>query len=489
MTASETRLLFSWDDVNVLPDLQRLDFVLSCLPDEAVIAALEARRGRGRNDYPVAALWRALVAGVVFRHPSVAALVRELQRNPALLDRCGFNPLPTQGRAKRWVDEGGVARMVHEPLRHRIPGAWTFSRLLVNLVKLEEKQGLVSGMVDQLRQSLMDALPDYGTHPGADGKAIQSHSTGQADRRSGKTSDPEANWGKHKTRGVDGQGRAWEKVKTWFGYGLHLIADTQYELPVSFRMTPASVSEQPVLGERIKDLFTDAPTLAQRCRDFSADRGYDQAGLKQTLWEKHAIRPLIDTRLLWREEKQAPDYDPSQPILRLLDPDRADNLLHSERGEVHCCCPHSGVIRPMAFQGFEADRNTLKYRCPAAAYDLDCTGRKTCLARSGSKAGDYGRIVRVNLDTANRRIFTPTPWGSPSWKRGYDRRSALERINARLDRVYGFEVHFIRGLAKRQTRVGLALAVMMALALASIRIGHEQRMRSLVEPVPLADTG
>ena len=55
--------------------------------------------------------------------------------------------------------------------------------------------------------------------------------------------------------------------------------------------------------------------------------------------------------------------------------------------------------------------------------------------------------------------------------------------------VYGFEVHFIRGLAKMQTRVGLALAVMMALALASIRIGHEQRMRSLVEPVPLADTG
>ena len=55
--------------------------------------------------------------------------------------------------------------------------------------------------------------------------------------------------------------------------------------------------------------------------------------------------------------------------------------------------------------------------------------------------------------------------------------------------MYGFEVHFIRGLAKMQTRVGLALAVMMALALASIRIGHEQRMRSLVEPVPLADTG
>ena len=130
-------------------------------------------------------------------------------------------------------------------------------------------------------------------------------------------------------------------MKRWFGYGLHLIADTQYELPVSFRITPASVSEQPVLGEMVKDLFDEAPEIATRCHDFSADRGDDQAGLKQTLWDKHAIRSRIDTRLLWREEKQAPDDDPSQPILRLLDPGRADNILHSERGEVHGCCPHS----------------------------------------------------------------------------------------------------------------------------------------------------
>lgn len=84
------------------------------------------------------------------------------------------------------------------------------------------------------------------------------------------------------------------------------------------------------------------------------------------------MRTLIDPRLLWREEKQEPGYDPSQPILRLLDPDRAGNILYSESGEVQCCCPRSGTTRPMAFQAFESDRNTLKYRCPAAAWDLDC---------------------------------------------------------------------------------------------------------------------
>ena len=63
----------------------------------------------------------------------------------------------------------------------------------------------------------------------------------------------------------------------------------------------------------------------------------------------------------------------------------------------------------MAFQGFEADRETLKYRCPALAYDLECAGRGACLRDAGSKAGTYGWVVRIALAGANRRTFTPTP--------------------------------------------------------------------------------
>ncbi len=36
-----------------LPDLDRLRLVLDTLPDEEIVAALEAGRGRRRNDYPV----------------------------------------------------------------------------------------------------------------------------------------------------------------------------------------------------------------------------------------------------------------------------------------------------------------------------------------------------------------------------------------------------------------------------------------------------
>ena len=143
----------------------------------------------------------------------------------------------------------------------------------------------------------------------------------------------------------------------------------------------------------------------------------------------------------------------------------------------------------MAFQGLEAGRGTLKYRCPAAAYDLDCKGRAACYKQADCQAGEYGRVVRIDPNKVGRRIFTPTPHGGPSWRRGYKRRAALERINGRLHNSFGFERHYIRGRAAMTARVGLALAIMMALALGHVLEGRPGQMRSLVGPVPFLDTG
>ena len=101
-------------------------------------------------------------------------------------------------------------------------------------------------------------------------------------------------------------GAIWKKVKSWFGYGLHLIADTRYEIPVAFEVTRASGSEVKVLPGMLKDLFGKAPEMAERCAEFSADRGLDNAALKKRLWDEWTIRPLIDTRLMWRAEKEEP---------------------------------------------------------------------------------------------------------------------------------------------------------------------------------------
>lgn len=90
--------------------------------------------------------------------------------------------------------------------------------------------------------------------------------------------------------------RRGRRLSAGIGYGLHLIADTQYEIPVAFALTPASVSEQPTLRAMIRATFSEPPELAQRCKDFSADRGLDSAETKALLWDDYGVRPLLDTR-------------------------------------------------------------------------------------------------------------------------------------------------------------------------------------------------
>jgi hypothetical protein len=125
----------------------------------------------------------------------------------------------------------------------------------------------------------------------------------------------------------------------------------------------------------------------------AADRGYDAADFNAELYDTHGIRPIIDTRRMWKDEATRP-----------LFPDRADMFVYDERGQVSCVCPWSGDVRHMAFMGFEKDRKTLKYRCPASAFDTDCKGRYWC--EQGRRVSSFGRIVRVPLDT-DRRLSDP----------------------------------------------------------------------------------
>lgn len=476
--ATQNNLPFSWNEVDKLSDLNRLCLVLDALPDAEIIDALRAMRGRGRNEYPVAAMWRALIAGIVFGHPSIESLIRELNRNSSLLEMCGFCPVPLQRRASYRIEPGGGVAAMDSPPRSPAPSGFNFSRFLSNVAKLEKRQGLVSKMIDSMRGELMDLLPDFGENLGYDGKAVSSNSTGRKSRKTGKTSDPDGDWGKHKTSGVDSKGKTRTKTKIWFGYGFHIIADTKYEIPVALSVTRASVSEIKEFDRMTELLFAKEPELKNRCRYLSADRGLDSGAFKKKLWDEYRIRPVIDNREMWREEKKGQSYVEGQKIMRPLGSVH-DNIFYTERAEVWCRCPVSGEERKMAFCGFESDRGSLKYRCPAAVFNLNCEGWKECHADAGCVTNGYGRVVRVPLER-DRRIFAPTPCGSVSWRRAYRMRSAVERINSRIDNSFGFERHFIRGKAKMSARAGLAVAVMMALAVGHIRAGRPERMRSLV---------
>ena len=274
------------------------------------------------------------------------------------------------------------------------------------------------------------------------------------------------------------------------------MADTACEIPVAWQLTRALTSEVKTLESMVLALFREEPELAGRCQDFRADRGLDSGPLQEALWDTWQVRPLIPTRRLWRPERMdaailadatVPAAAAAENPTRALDPKRADTIVYTEPGEVRCVCPVAGTERRMVFQGFEADRATRKYRCPTAARGEVCAGRARCHPLGGGRPGASGRIVRIPLARHDRRIFTPTPPGRPSWRRGYRRRAALERIDRRVDPDFGLERHFVRDRARMQTRIGLTVAVMMAAAVGSIRAGQPGRMRSLVQP--FADTG
>ena len=64
-----------------------------------------------------------------------------------------------------------------------------------------------------------------------------------------------------------------------------------------------------------------------------------RGALKAKRWQSHGVRPLIEPRELWREEKAMPGHDPARPIPRALYPERADCIVYTEKGQVRAGRP------------------------------------------------------------------------------------------------------------------------------------------------------
>lgn len=434
--------LFGWEEIDALGDLQRLKLVLESLPDEGLMNVLEQERDRGRNEYPVRAVWNSVLAGVVYEHASVESLRRELLRNGQLRQVCGFE-----------VERGAEA----------VPTSWAYSRFLRRLMKHQDE---IDRMVGKLVEGLQGKLEGFGEYLAVDGKAIRTHARGRKKERGQRRQpdgrrDVDADWGIKTTRRVREDGTLWEDVKRWFGYKLHLVVDAVYELPVSYRVTRASVSEVVVAREMFTRLQADHPEMMERCEYGIADRGYDDGKLIQRLWDEYGIKPVIDIRNLWKDGEQTKAVG------------RVWNVVYSYDGRVYCENPNGEERREMAYGGFERKRQTLKYRCPAKQYGYGCSGERWC---------EVGTGIRIPLKE-DRRVFTPLARSSYRWESVYKKRTAVERVNSRLDVSFGFERHYIRGLQKMQLRCSIALCVMLAMGLGRIKEKQREKLRSLVQAV------
>ena len=190
--------------VKPTPIVKQLNAIFRSIPDGTLIAALQAPTGR--PGYTVKVLWKTYVAMVVLGLPTFASFIRALHDNPLLAVACGitsYEGIPTKFAYSRFM------RKLSEP-KHVV---------------------MVKDIMRSLTRSLYDVLPDFGKSVAIDSTDLKAWSNGAKK----PVSDPHATWAVK----LDISG----KKRFYYGYKLHLLADTQYELPIAANLTTASIND------------------------------------------------------------------------------------------------------------------------------------------------------------------------------------------------------------------------------------------------------
>ena len=407
---------FDYTEIEILGDLERCKLLIENVPDEKIINKLYEMRGKGRNDYAIEAVWNSILVMPIIECATVEQLRRELSRNRDLRRLCGFSDADYYyGKCKL------------------VPPPKAYSNMLKNLTKIEP---MLKESFNELRLFMYENLKDFGKDVGEDGKIFLSkanHPNKNSEIEDGRREN-DADYTIKETYYKDKNGTSQVKKKTYFGFRYHLLADVNYELPIEFTVTKASKSEK----EEFKNHINMMPEkLVNKIDTASADKGYDDVKLINFLKERN-IKPIIDIRNMWKDDntKQYKDTD----------------IVYNHKGEVFIV-DDNGENNPLKYLGYDKVKDTLRYTDGKKVYSIE-----------------------LNEDP---RIFTPIARDSKKWQRQYNKRTALERINGRLDRDFNLENHKVRGLKKATVLIDMMMIGMLAMAKGHILNKQEEKIRCL----------
>lgn len=426
MRILSTDPLFAWEKLPDSPDLIALRNLLEMLPDQPLLAALRMHRGKGRDDYPVHVLWRTHVTHYLLRCGTMQGCLAELGRNPALRRVVG-------------IDEG-----------QGIPDAWNMSRFLEVLGQPEHLK-LIDAMFEELIRHLAAEVADLGQRLAGDSAALSARQSGK--EKDGGPADgtgvrlPQPAGGRKEY--TDDAGKV-VKAYEWHGYKFHLLVDIRHEVIIAKHVTSAAgegtgdSSVLPLLLEKAQRVLPEG-----RTQTLAYDKAADDVKTHQLLREQ-AIKPLIQIRSLLKDEKEQ----------KLPGHDGHSNVVYDEAGTLYCydTVSATAVKHKMSYIGYEKQRGTLKYRCPARHGGLECPSDKKC--NGGSR---YGKTVRVKCDLDLRR-FPPIPRATAEFERRYKGRTAIERVNARIKVFWGADDGNVTGAARFHAHLGTVMLVHAVMA-------------------------
>jgi hypothetical protein len=421
MRIAQTRPLFAWDELEDSPSLRTLKRLLESLPDATLLDGLRQMRGRGRDDYPVRVLWGVVILTIALRHVTIEACLDELRRNADL------------------------RRLIGIDSERQVPKKWNLSRFL-DVLGQEPHRTRLHAVFNAMAQRLGQAVPDLGCDTAGDttnlnARCKQHDKAAQAEVAEGL---PQPTGGRKEY--TDDSGTV-TKVVTWFGYKLHLIVDVKHEVSLAYHITDTKAGDGETLPTILNEARANLP--AGRMKTLAYDKAADTNDA-HALLDEARIKPLIQMRRLWTEEseKMLPGHDGNS------------NVVYDEAGTLHCYDKVSlPIVRhPMAYTGYEHERGTLKYRCPAVHEGWNCPSQDVCNA-----GREFGMTVRVKRDVDLRR-FPPIPRATKQFEQRYKGRTAVERVNARLKIFWGADDGNIRGARRFHAFVGCVMAVHLAFA-------------------------
>ena len=410
-----------YGQIEILGDLERFSLALSGMDDEALMTRLEGRRGNGRNDYPVRVMWNLVIAMKVFGHKSVESLRRELGRNSQLRKICGLEDF--KGK------------------KHLVPPARVFSRFLKMLA---DEQDEIEGIFGNTVKELSGKLPDFGRNAAGDGKYLDSYAK-RPDKdpspEAGGRAESDARWSVKEYHYKDKNGKPQVKKEYHYGFKAHIICDVKTELPMACSVLAANSDEREAMAAMLEKM---PDGLKSRMEHLMLDKGYDSADMIRSV-KSAGIVPIVDIRDCWKDGEATRQY-------------KDTDIVYDYEGNVYMVDDKLRQRR-MHYEGYDRQKKCLRYSFGGKTYK-----------------------IYISYD---ERVFLPVARGSMKYRRLYRGRTAVERLNGRLDRDYMFEDHCIRGLKKMKLMVSLTLLTMNAMALGKIKQGTTGHLAALTS-LPLA---
>ena len=139
-----------------------------------------------------------------------------------------------------------------------------------------------------LEKKLQEVLPVFGKEVAIDGKIVQSYANKVSTKEPDDRRETQADTTAKNYYSNNGN----KTTKYYFGFRVQLLANVNYELPITFKVTPASKGEREVAEE----------ILLKNTKAVMADKGYDSVDFRKFIEEQGMIA-IIPPRHMWEKKK------------------------------------------------------------------------------------------------------------------------------------------------------------------------------------------